>query len=851
MVQRNRSVNGENRRVSPRTITEAIDPGARTAIRNSETEEQFIPDFKDGINLIDTTKATPTFVLVTADSLVDASFGIPALSALPALPDTKYPIGRVVFLTTDGKLYRNVAEAWVTAVATVDLTGVITTAQLADGSVTTIKVGTDAITTTKLADGAVTTTELGDSAVTAIKITDGTITTAKIGDSQVTTTKIGDGSITKAKIGTGLSAVEKVTSLPTLPDANYPQGYTVFLTTDGKLYRNTDSSTWVTAVAAVDLTGQITTTQITDSAVTTDKVNANAITAAKIAAGTITTTEIAADTILAGNIAAGAIATSELAAGAVTAAKIAADTITANEIAASAIGTAELLAGAVTAAKIAADTITANEIATDAITANEILAGAVTASELAVDSVIATKLAAVAIESGKYISSTSYVAGVSGWKIFADGTAEFNNVTVRGLLLASQAVFSEGTQLLTNGTFDVNTTGWTGSNCTLARDTTTKRTGAGSLKLTASSAADMYAYTPEGTSGFVVTPGAIYLSRAYRRTAVTGRMCSTRIRWYDSSGVFISESVGDLNGDPSTTWNSTSRSDIAPSTAAYASIRLYVAAPANTEVHFCDDAGFFRFSKTYGEYATASAGPLISIYGTTEFFYTGRDAETAGYLTAGQTEVSGVTDRPHMSLAAPRFTGASTAISLYGESVGNPSGAPPQMNFTADSHNFLPSNANKLRMVANVGGVEAPILPLLGYKSIRAGADSATYTTTSTNTAALVDVDAVNLVVTFTAPKSGKVIVELTGWNRNSGTRSQVFGLRSGSALVANSRGFANGGSSTVNNRSVWRTTITGLTAGTSYTWKWAWAVDGASTGSLYSGPIYGSLEMQIWGILE
>jgi len=66
--------------------------------------------------------------------------------------------------------------------------------------------------------------------------------------------------------------------------------------------------------------------------VDTNNIADDAITATQILANTITANEIAANTITAGNIAAGAIETDELYAGAVTAVKIAANTITANKL---------------------------------------------------------------------------------------------------------------------------------------------------------------------------------------------------------------------------------------------------------------------------------------------------------------------------------------------------------------------------------------------------------------------------------------------------------------------------------------------------------------------------------------
>lgn len=194
---------------------------------------------------------------------------------------------------------------------------------------------------------------------------------------KVTESLIDDGAISLAKFAAGIEPIEIVSSLPSV--GNF-QGRTVFLTTDNKLYRY-NGTAFVSTVPAGDLTGQITTTQITDDAITTAKIAANAITA----------TELAASSVIAGKIAAGAISTTELAAGAVTAAKIAAGTITATEIAASTI----------TGAKLAADTITAANIAANAITSSELAAGSVIAGKIAANAVTATEISANAITSSK------------------------------------------------------------------------------------------------------------------------------------------------------------------------------------------------------------------------------------------------------------------------------------------------------------------------------------------------------------------------------------------------------------------------------------------------------------------
>lgn len=181
----------------------------------------------------------------------------------------------------------------------------ITTAMLANNSVTTTQLGEAAITTSKIATNAVTTTQIADGTITAAKIAAGTIATANIADSAITTAKIADSSTTTAKIADG----------------------------------------------------SITTAKIADGTIATLDIADSSITAAKILDSTITTTDIALDTIGAADIAVGAVGTSEIldstvasadiADGTVASGDIALDTITAVDIAAGAVGSSEILDGAV------------------------------------------------------------------------------------------------------------------------------------------------------------------------------------------------------------------------------------------------------------------------------------------------------------------------------------------------------------------------------------------------------------------------------------------------------------------------------------------------------------------------
>jgi hypothetical protein len=251
-------------------------------------------------------------VRISAIDIADGSLtalkfaaGITQVQVVSSLASATAAEGNTAVLTTDGKLYRYHSGAWTAAVPAVDISGTINAGQIAAG---------------------------------AVDIT---------------------------KFAAGLTTVEIVSTLPTT--GNF-EGRTVVLSTDGKLYRyhgsaftaavpSTDITGTLTdaqlaAIAAAKVTGQITTTQITNNAITTGKLATGAVTANEIAANTITAAKIAAATITATELSAGAVTTPKLAAGAVTANEIAANTITAAKIAAGAIGATQIAAGAISASKM-------------------------------------------------------------------------------------------------------------------------------------------------------------------------------------------------------------------------------------------------------------------------------------------------------------------------------------------------------------------------------------------------------------------------------------------------------------------------------------------------------------------
>lgn len=100
------------------------------------------------------------------------------IEIVSTLPTTDLFDGRMVYLTTDGKLYRYVTgTGWTRATAAGDLTGQITNSQIADMAAAKL---TGSITTTQISDNAISTPKLAAGAVVASKIASQAITTEKL-----------------------------------------------------------------------------------------------------------------------------------------------------------------------------------------------------------------------------------------------------------------------------------------------------------------------------------------------------------------------------------------------------------------------------------------------------------------------------------------------------------------------------------------------------------------------------------------------------------------------------------------------------------------------------------------------
>lgn len=159
-------------------------------------------------------------------------------------------------------------------------------------------------------------------------------------------TDIQDGIINTAKFASTIAPIEIITSLAAVK----PDGTVAVLTTDGKLYRR-QAGAWVAVVRAEDLAGTITNTQISDNAISTPKLAANAVTAAKFNAGEVFGNSGVFDNLRAGIASFGGLRAAEIRVGELRAYHMASETIIAEtvQVANLILGTEKITSGAITA----------------------------------------------------------------------------------------------------------------------------------------------------------------------------------------------------------------------------------------------------------------------------------------------------------------------------------------------------------------------------------------------------------------------------------------------------------------------------------------------------------------------
>ena len=349
---------------------------------------------------------------ITSGSVDEASFaaGIEPVKIVATLPNPSgYTGSKIVFLTTDNKLYRYDGTEWTTSVAAGDINGTLASSNFAQ-NLRPVEV-VSALPSSSNFQGRV-----------AVLTTDnklyrftGTAWTSVVNSADIS------GTIIAAQI----SSVAAASITGTLTNEQ------------------------IADVATAKLTGTITETQITDAAISTVKLAAGSVSTAKLLAGAVTADTISANAITAVKIQSGAIETSKIAAGAIDAGKIAANAVTADKIAANAvtadaiasnsITTAKLAAGAVTTDILAANSVVAGKIATAAVSADQIAANAITSVKIATNAITADKILAGSIQTDK-IAANSITGGLIAASGVITTSAQINNAVITNANIDNLAV---------------------------------------------------------------------------------------------------------------------------------------------------------------------------------------------------------------------------------------------------------------------------------------------------------------------------------------------------------------------------------------------------------------------------
>ncbi|WP_246662633.1 phage tail protein [Rhizobium sp. P44RR-XXIV] len=426
--------------VEPSTIKDAGGIDRRPAIRIS-----CAPDLDDvrGVWVQVRVKASGD-VVFDSDS---NPYALPyswQLSGQWTLPNVEYEArGRYIPQSnraTDWSAWLTVKTPNVLIQAADVLDGAIVQSKIADAAVSAAKIMDEAVDNLKLANQAVSTAKLQVAAVTADVLASGAVISAKLADGAVTAAKLGQGAVDATNLASSIKAVEVVATLPTTDNL---EGRQVFLTTDGKLYRYHNGA-WTAAVAAVDVNGTLTGSQIADNAITGNKLAALAVDVSKIADGSVSATKLAANAVDATKFASGirpveivaSLPTSGNIEGrtvylttddklyrytgtvwtAATAAGDIAGQIVGTQISDGVISTPKLAAGAITANTIAAGAITTDKIAANSITAGQIAAGAIGANQIAANSISAKQLVLTDFSN---IADNGWQQGnLSGWQVY-------------------------------------------------------------------------------------------------------------------------------------------------------------------------------------------------------------------------------------------------------------------------------------------------------------------------------------------------------------------------------------------------------------------------------------------------
>ncbi len=170
---------------------------------NEDTQKLYVLE-------VDTSTTPDTKTWVQAiPSVVSSGNGIENVSSLPTSGMSQ---GDVVFLTTDNKLYRYDGSNFIATIATTDLTGYISAAQINANTISANHIASNAITAGKILAGEIGTSHLAANSITAGTIATNAITSDKILANAITAGKINAGEITSTHLATNAILANNITA---------------------------------------------------------------------------------------------------------------------------------------------------------------------------------------------------------------------------------------------------------------------------------------------------------------------------------------------------------------------------------------------------------------------------------------------------------------------------------------------------------------------------------------------------------------------------------------------------------------------------------------------------------------
>ena len=503
-------------------------------------------------------------------------------------------------ITWQGKLYRWDGSKYSAAVPTTDLTGTIIASQIAAGAIDATKFasGIEPVSNSAAAslptvksttvitwqgklyrwDGSkytaeVSSAELADNAVTVNKIAAGAVEAGKLATGAVTADKIAAAAVDATKFASGIEPVTNsaAASLPTVKSTNV-------ITWQGKLYR-WDGAKYTPEVAAVDLTGQLQSSQLADNAVTTAKIASGAVDTAKFAAGIQPVTVSTAGTLptvkttetlvwkgklyrWSGTAYTAAVATADLT-GQIIAGQIAAGAVDATKFASGIEPVTNATGGSLPTTKSTAvitwsgklyrwdGTKYSAEVAVGdmvgQIAATQIADNAITTPKLAANSVAAGKIAANAVTANEISANAVTAAKIAAGAVGADQIAA-NAITAKHLTLG------DFTNLWPNPLFDNAEAGWVGLAANIAQYSGTEGKGVLITATTTTAAAVVASDASVITSGMMACRGGekLYLSATVtRKVGAAAKVASLQVQYLNVNGT--SATVSALSGTSSGT----------------------------------------------------------------------------------------------------------------------------------------------------------------------------------------------------------------------------------------------------------------------------------------------------------